>query len=651
MSIVEEARVEIVHTACTLDCPDACSLAVTVTDGVITEIDASSVNPLTQGWICAKVKRHGRRVYAPERVITPLIRTGRKGDGEFRSATWDEAMSLVGDRMKATLAGVGPDGIVAFTYNSSTGAREANSLTEAFFASIGATVADHTICAYTASASWKSVYRGMRSADPLDVVHADLVVVWGANPTVSNTHFPPLVQQATDRGAKLVVIDPRRTAMAKRADLHLAIKPGTDVVLALAVANYWAEHDMIDNEFVANRSDGAAEFLAHAGSWSTAAAAEICGLGVNDIATFAECYGTIKPAMLRIGWGQERNANGGAACRSILALPVLANHFGVLGGGVIGTTSSASGVDTETSWPEIDATDRRHVSLHQVGAWLAPDAGDPCQVLVVQGSNPVVMCPDSEAVVEAFERDDVFTVVHEQVLTDTTRYADVVFPATTAFEVDDLAAGYGTFTVQRVRRVIEPVGESRSNDQFGGALAAQFGWRWPGSQPLTVDSTTEHDTDLRVTAANVIQFVDTEPKGGRAQLVDKNQGVPRYVPLARPYPLQLISPATSKLVNSMFGEFQSPDAAVTLHPTDAAARGLENGAAVTLVNELGEVHVRLIISVDTRPGVAVLPKGIWLRNFNDRWGVNRLTPATGDALVNGACFNDTLIDVVAHVSD
>jgi anaerobic selenocysteine-containing dehydrogenase len=641
MTSAVEPRVKKIATACTLDCPDTCGLTVTVVDGVLTDIDASPNHALTQNWICAKVKKHARRVYAPERVMTPLVRIGAKGSGEFEPATWAQAMALISGRIGDAVAESGPDAVVAFTYNSSAGASESDGLTEAFFAALGATVVDHTICAATASASWRSVYAGMLSIDPLDVVHADLIVVWGANPTVSNTHFPPLVQQAVDRGARLVVIDPRRTAMAKRADLHLAVRPGTDVVLALAVANHWAEHGMVDRTFVAANADGAEEFLKEATKWSVADAAAVCGLSEVDIIQFAQWYGKTKPAVLRVGWGQERNANGGAACRAILALPVLANHFGRRGGGVIGSTSSAAKVGTRAAWPAFEPTTRRSVAMHQIGSWLAPGSSDPCRVLFVQGANPAVMCPDSASVVAALARDDVFTVVHEQVLTDTARYADVVLPATTAFEIDDLAVSYGTYSVQRVRAAIGRVGQSRSNDEVGLALATSLGWEWERSEPL------DHDADVRVTAVDVVQFVTTHPEGGRARLCDANRGAPTYVPAPSAYPLVLISPASSKLINSMFGEFQSPEPEVMLHPDDATARFLVAGQQVELVNQLGSVEVRLAVSDDTRPGVATIPKGIWLRNFPGGAGVNMLTPATGDPLVNGACFNDARVDVVA----
>ncbi len=632
----------VLHTACTLDCPDACSLAVTVENDRITNIDASPASALTDGWICAKVKRHAERVYAPERVLTPLRRTGPKGAGQFEPTTWDDALTRIAEQMKAAIAASGPEAIVAFTYNSSAAMIESNSATEAFFAAVGATVADHTICAATMDASWQSVFPRMRSADPMDVVNSRLVVIWGANPTVSNTHFPPLVQQAArNNGAKVVVIDPRRTAMAARADLHLAVRPGTDVALAYAVARLWAHEGGLHDGFIAANALGADEFLTAADEWTVERASEVCGLPEQQIRTLAEWWATTRPTMLRIGWGQERNANGGAACRAILALPVLGGHFGEPGSGVIGSTSTGA-VKAARRWPNIDKAERRHVPLHQVGQWLAPDAGDPCCVLFVQGANPLVMCPDHHAVKAAFERDDVFTVVHEQVLTDTTRFADIVLPATTSFEIDDVAGGYGTLMIQPVRAVIPRIGDSRSNDETGAALADAMGIDLPmGDLSAAID-----DAGPRLVDVPSRQFVDTMPNGGRAQLVDPAQGAPRYVPVERnAAALALISPATSKLVNSMFGEFQSPNPSVVLHPDDAAARGLQAGDRVAVSNPQGSITVPLEVNDSTRPGVAVMAKGVWLRRHPEGFGVNVLTPATGDALVNGACFNDTVVEV------
>jgi anaerobic selenocysteine-containing dehydrogenase len=630
-------------TTCTLDCPDACSLSVTVTDGVITDVDAGPGNPLTDGWICKKVKQHTQRVYSPDRVKTPMIRTGAKGSGEFRKASWEEAISCISSQMKVALNERGPDAIVPFTYNSSAGVHEGSGMTEALFAALGAATVEHSICAATAGAAWDSVIPGLISADPFDVVHAKLVIVWGANPTISNTHFPPLVLQAVKAGAKVVIIDPRKTAMAKRADLHLALRPGTDVVLAMAVANYWAAKGYIDRAFTDQYATGVDEFLLEASTTSVVQAAEICGLTVADIETFAELYGTIKPSMLRIGWGQERNANGGAACRAILSLPVLGGHFGVKGSGIIGSTGSGAPRDPKRRWPVFakPTNPRRNVLMHQIGDWLAPNANDPCRVLFVQGANPALMCPDTAAVHAALAREDVFTVVHEQVLTDTTRFADVVLPATTAFEIDDVAGSYGSFTIQPVRAVIDRVGESYSNDEVGLAIANAMGFGWDKPTQDCVD-----DVGPRVTRTHTVQFVDTFPSDRKARLIDAIQGAPRFVPIVdNTYPLTLISPATSKTISSMFGEFQSPKPTVMLHPTDAADRKLVDGQEVVVVNDRGQVTLTLIVSDETCPGTVVTPKGIWLRNYAKGVGVNELMPMTTDSLVGGACFNDTRVEV------
>lgn len=644
---------EVRHTACTLDCPDACSLAVTVTDGRITRVDAGPANPFTDGWICAKVRQHAKRVYSPDRVLTPLIRTGPKGTGQFRPAAWSEALSLIGDRMREAIdSPAGPASIVGYTYNSSAAAVEKASLTDAVFAAIGATAAEHTICAATASAAWGSVFGPMASADPTDVVHSKLIVIWGANPTVSNTHFPPLVTEAVRNGATLVVVDPRRTAMARRAQHHLAVRPGTDVVLALAIAHRWAEQGRINRAFTDAHATGVDELLAAAAEWPVAWAAEVCGLEPAAIEAVADAWAATPATMLRLGWGQERNANGGASSRAILALAVLAGSFGVPGSGVIYATGAD--IRPQRRWPEAArraarAPDRPLVPMHQIGRWLAPDAGTPYRVLFVQGSNPAVMCPDTAAVDRALARDDVFTVVHDQVLTDTARFADVVLPATTSFEIDDVNAGYGSLSVEPVRAVIGRVGEARSNDEVGLALAHTLSLVGDDGQPWRAAPITDAVADPGPRLApSPRQFVESFPPDGKAQLIDPGQGAPRYEPLsgaAAAEPLTLISPASDKLVNSMFGEFQSPAAQLQIHPDDAAARGLASGATATIRNTKGELAVTVRVTDEVRPGVVSIPKGIWRRSFGGN-ALNLLTPDTGDPLVNGACFNDTRVEVL-----
>src|SRR3954447_13901879 len=275
------------RTACPLDCPDGCTLDVVVEQGRLIKVDAApvdpvdlTVSPFTQGFICKKVKGHAKRVYSPERVMTPLVRTGPKGSGQLRPATWDEALDLIAEPIAAALAD-DPATVVPYLYNSSAGLLGAGFLGVLLWDALGASHVEHTICAATTGKAWAMTFGSMPGADPFDVVHAQLVVVWGANPAIANTHFPPLVQRARDHGAALVVVDPRRTGMAKRADLHLAVRPGTDVVLALAVARHLAHTNRIDLAFVDAHADGLDAYLAAAGEWTLERASTVTGVAAG----------------------------------------------------------------------------------------------------------------------------------------------------------------------------------------------------------------------------------------------------------------------------------------------------------------------------------------------------------------------------------
>ncbi|MGE0309954.1 MAG: molybdopterin-dependent oxidoreductase, partial [Acidimicrobiia bacterium] len=303
-----------ISTACPLDCPDTCSLTVHVTDEPngrrISSIGAGPGNRFTDGWICAKVRGYASRVYSPERIMTPLRRTGAKGSGEFESISWSSAIDEIAGRMRAAIDAHGRDALTAYLYNSSGGALAAAGLTERLFRTLGSTEVAHTICAATTGASWASMYVGLLSADPSDVVHSDLVVIWGANPNVSNSHLPPLIRSG---GADVVVVDPRRTAMAAKASQHLAILPGTDAALALAVAHVLERDDLLDHRFLDDWCDGVDEYLSIARRWTPDAAAAVCGIEVSEIEQFAARYASARPAVIRLGWGLERNANGGAS--------------------------------------------------------------------------------------------------------------------------------------------------------------------------------------------------------------------------------------------------------------------------------------------------------------------------------------------------
>jgi len=673
--------VTILRTACPLDCPDGCTLEVEVVDGRLTRVDAApadiddpAINPLTQGFICKKVKGHAARVYSPDRVMTPLIRSGPKGTGEFRSATWDEALDLVAGRIQEALAD-DPATVVPYLYNSSAGSLGGGLLGQLLWDALGASQVDHTICAASTGRAWSMTFGAMPGADPFDVVHAQLVVVWGANPAISNTHFPPLVQHARADGATLVVIDPRRTAMAKRADLHLAARPGTDVVLAMAVARELASRHAVDRDFTDAHAAGTEEYLAACEAWPLDRAAEVCGLDVADVAAFVGLLVSRRPAYWRTGWGMERNRNGGSAVRAVLALPVLTGAFGQLGAGVHLHT------DHDLPWDYAALCDavlgpvgergsakrgraRRHVNMNLLGQLLVDPGSEPgVQVLFVQGANPAVMNPAQAKVLAGLAREDLFTVVHDQVLTDTARFADVVLPATTHFEVHDVAVPYGAFVAQTLSPVIERVGESRTNDELNAGLAARCGFAaGPGE---AFDPAPERMLALvlpdGVPAAvstqspgSAVQFRDVWPDHpeGRAHLVASEGAlahgvarVPHYVELESELPLTLVTPATAKTINSIFGDTDGPAPAIHVHPDDAAGRRLADGQQVRVWSNEGEVTVALVIDADLRPGVASMPKGLWRRSVGGGFTANVFAPDTLNDLADGACFNDARVEV------
>ncbi|MEK7291814.1 MAG: molybdopterin-dependent oxidoreductase, partial [Actinomycetota bacterium] len=383
--------------------------------------------------------------------MTPLIRVGAKGSGEFRATTWEEAIDVIADKIRGAIATDGPDSILPYLYNSSAGKLETKFLTPHLFERLGCPDIKHTICAATMTAAWQQVFGNMLSADPLDVVHSRLVVVWGANPGITGTHFLQLVNRARDSGAQLVVIDPRRTTAAARAHLHLAVRPGTDVVLAYALARWLAHNNGVDTEFVQKNASGVEEFLAAANEWTIERASAVCGVSGDDIVRLGELITTTRPAMLRVGWGMERNRNGGSAHIAAHAVWVLAGHFGVRGSGVLGSTSSALQVQTQVPWPAgVERPQRHEMNMNHVGRVLRDEPGAwhvSAKVLIVQGSNPAVTAVDQRGMLAGLARQEIFTVVHDQVMTDTALYADVVLPATTHFEVDDLVGSYGSFTV------------------------------------------------------------------------------------------------------------------------------------------------------------------------------------------------------------
>ncbi len=682
----------VLPSACPLDCPDHCSLDVTVRDGAIQRIDGSHRSSVTDGFICTKVRNFGDRVYGPERLLHPAIRTGEKGEAQFRSVSWDDALDHVATRLRAIAEQHGPESILPVSYGGSNGMLTQGNTDARLFRRLGAAELLHTVCAAATGRATEGLYGKMPGVAYEDYVEAKLIVVWGANPSAAGIHLVPFIREAQSRGAKLVVVDPRRTPLAKRADLHLALRPGTDLPLALAVIRWLFENGAADDTFLGEHATGVEPLRKRADAWTIERAAEVCQLDPDALAQFARDYGAISPAVIRCGWGQERNRNGGSATAAILALPAVAGKFGVRGGGYTQSNSGAWNLGADALIGADEPT-VPSVNMNRLGRHLVERAAPDIRALFVYNANPLMTFPDQERMRAGLAREDIFTVVFDQVMTDTARYADVVLPATTFLEHHEVQKGYGALSLQHAPPVIAPQGEARPNLEVFAELTRRMGLAKTddvediatfnahlheqaeavsggGNNGQHSNSETGNGTGGSLangavvypeTGATPVMFRDHLPRTADHKVhlfpadldAEAPAGLYAYQEESpsEAFPLVLISPATRRTISSTLGELYRGAAAVEIHPDDAAARGLESGDPVRVWNDLGEVHCAVRISRDEKPGVAFLAKGLWAHNTANGNTANALAPDTLTDLGGGACFNDARVEIARRDDD
>jgi anaerobic selenocysteine-containing dehydrogenase len=654
-----------VRTACPLDCPDSCSLDVTVENGRIKKIDGASDNPVTRDFICAKVRRFGERVYGEDRLLYPAVRKGPKGQGTFERVSWSEALDLVARRMREVAETRGAEAILPYYYGGSNGLLTQNTNDAELWRRLGTSRLATTICAAPTGAANQALYGKMPGVVYQDYVHAKLIILWGVNPSASGIHLIPFLKQAQAAGATLVVIDPRRTSLAKQAHLHLAPRPGTDLPLALALHRVLFEEGHADAAFLAAHTTGAERLRAAALPWTIEKAAAEAQIDPADLRKLAELYASTSPALVRCGWGLERNRNGGNAAAAVLALPAVGGKFGVRGGGLSMSNSSTFGL-TSSQWIETPEPPTRLVNMNHLGRALLEYRNPPVDLLFVYNGNPLATAPDQNRVLEGLQRTDLFTVVFEQVFTDTCRYADVVLPATTFLEQYDVARSYGTISLQLVRPVIEPRGEARTNAEVFSELAERLGvgtgedetdmmlrvmsrMGEPGREVL------EHGYATPPYNGAPVQFVDVFPATPDRKVhlypeeiaANAPAGLYGYQPdPATPeYPLAMISPASEKSVSSTLAELRERAALLHIHPADAAARGIAQSDAVRVFNALGEMQCPANLTADIPVGTVAFSKGVWRKNTYNGSTSNALVPDTLSDLGGGACFNDARVQV------
>jgi len=638
-----------------------------VQDGRITTIDGSNANPVTGGYICAKVRRFPERLYGADRLLYPAVRKGPKGAASFARVSWEEALELVAERMLQAREEWGGESILPYSYGGSNGLLTQDTSDATLFRRIGASRLARTVCAAPTGVANMALYGKMPSVGYEDFPEAKLIIVWGANPSASGIHLVPYIRAAQRRDARLIVVDPRTTQLAQKADIHLPVRPGTDLPVALAIHRYLFEAGRADSAFLAAHTRGAERLRERARPWTFERAAEEAGIDAGSLQAVARAYADASPALIRCGWGQERNRNGGNASMAILALPAVAGKFGVRGGGYTMTNSASWGITR--NWIGCEEPATRLVNMNHLGRMLE-DGNPPVKVLFVYNSNAAVTAPNQRKVLAGLAREDLFTVVFDQVMTDTARYADVVLPATTFLEGYEIARSYGSISLRLGKPVVEAAGEARSNAEVFGELLKRAGlWR-DGDPAGEIEEMLDVlarlpepiGAELRDRGAATppyggrpVQFLDVWPLT-RDRKVDlfpealdttAPAGLYGYQPdPATPgFPLALVTPSSQRSISSTLAELPGPEVRLRMHRTDATARGLKDGDAVRVFNTLGEVRCNVAVGTWIPPGTVALPKGLWRKHTANGYTATALCPDTLTDLGGGACFNDARVQV------
>jgi anaerobic selenocysteine-containing dehydrogenase len=617
------------------------------------------------------VNRFLDRVYSPDRILHPLLRVGPKGSGEFRQVGWDEALSVVAAKLTEVVARHGGEAILPWWDAGTQGLIQMSSLDRRFFARLGASRLTGSLCGQTARAGVTATYGSGRSADPIDVRHAKLVILWGTNTRLTNRHLWPFIEEARAGGAPVVVIDPIRTITAEAADWFIQPLPGTDVALMLAIMHVLVRDGLVDGDYVSRHTLGYTELVDRVAEWTPVRAAEVCGLEASEIERFARAYGTTRPSFIRTLIGPEHHENGAMFYRTLACLPLLTGDWRHLGGGLCRSVGSWFGEQVDESVFDVPATTRA-ISMNHLGRVLV-DPAVGIHALFVWNGNPLVSVPNAAQIRQGLVREDLFTVVSEQFLTDTARYADVIFPATTELEHLDVIPAWGHLYLGWNEAAIPPLGEAVPNTELWRRLAGSMGFYDPefslDDESLIRLGLRNVDVDL-LRKQGWVRLDLPDPllpyaqggfatEGGRAELWSESLRMQGHDPLpayiesaegptseaARRLPLQLLTPKNHpRFLNSSYSHHHARfegSPFVELDAADAAARSIGDGDLVRLWNDRAELKLPARISLRLRPGVVAVPWGWWGEAAN----VNALTNDTLTDWGGGVAFWDTLVEV------
>ena len=689
--------------ACPHDCPDTCAMLYSVEKGKLLQVRGNPDHPFTRGRLCVKVKDYEKHHYNPDRLLYPMVRSGAKGSGDFERVSWDEALDEITSRWRLIIDEHGANAILPYGYAGNMGLLNGMNAGDAFFNRLGSSIGEKTFCASSAVTSQFMTIGASLGTDPESIPHASYVIIWGANTLSTNSHLWPFILKARKNGARLVVIDPWRSRTAAQADWHISPKPGTDGALALALINILVEEQLIDHDYIERFTLGFEELAESAAQFPPGKAAEITGIPEADIRQLALEYASASTSVIRVGVGLERYPGGGQAMRAIDCLPALVGAWRHVGGGLLQMPIFVPVRLDVLSHPEWIGENPSVVNLADIGRVLGTSAGNKPLIrsLFIWNANPLTQAPNTEAVRQGLLRDDLFTVVSEQFMTDTARYADIILPATMQAEHNDILTSWGHFYIQYNQKSIEPPGETMSNFELFQRLAARFGFedaRFTRSdvellrQSLDWDSPMLEHTSfeelqrngfVRVNVADKDHYAPHEqgnfptPSGKcefRSEL-GKDSGfvgaplrqmletsiesrpiepVPCYIPNrskdTENYPLQLNSPKSHGFLNSEYANEEHKlrnqgEPFVVLNPVDAGTRDIRDGDRVRIYNALGEFEVKAKVSDDVMAGNVLATFGYWASKNPLNGAVNSLTEIVEPGFAGTPHYYDTTVQV------
>ncbi len=655
----------LVRGACPHDCPDTCAMHVTVEDGRATKVAGDPDHPITVGFLCGKVSNYLDRVYSDERILHPLVRE----NDDFRRASWEEALDVAAAGILRARDEFGGESILPYSYMGTQGLIQGNTISARVMNALGASHLERTICATAGYTGTIQTHGFSPEVDPEEWPNARFLLVWGWNPLSTAPHLWRKLLDARKQGARLVVVDPFRSRTARLADEHLRPLPGTDAALAIGMMRAVVDAGLHAEDWCRAYADGYDELLVNLEQTTVEECAEQCGVDADTIARVGRDFASTRPALLRLGVGAQRHAGAPAAYATIASLPVLTGAWKDRGGGCsyipLATAAAVSAAPLERE--DLRPGPVRTINMSRLGEALTdPGIDPPVKALVCWNSNPAAIAPDQERVLEGLRRDDLFTVVIEQFMTDTAQHADVIFPATTQLEHLDVLFSWGHHYVTWNEPAIEPLGEAKPNTETFRRLAERLGF----------DDACFAETDAELVEALLANFDEnglrergwTKVKLGQAPAPHAEGGFgtesgramlhARYEPpaevadaaLAERFPLALVTPKTHLFLNSTFANQQrqhsaQPNPEVVVSPPDAAARGIVDGGEVRVFNDRGSFTCAVRVSDDARPGVLVAPMGWWNADYAGGRSAQATTPELLTVEGNAPTFNDNRVEI------